>query len=140
MTTPFSTQVGNEGGSPFPPQQYGTHLSNSLTVQLDAQHLFDTPVSVGAGDTITSSLVLTSDFNAAAFGFSAPADLTGALTMYLDDEGTIVAGTEDIASGTSGVAASPAGLLFRAVKVSLTNAGTSAVIPTTAVLVARSMM
>ncbi len=116
----------------FPPESYGTHLSNSLVVELGHADIFPsvTPLVVPASGVVQSALILTHDFSCVTFGFSAAGALTCSIETFLDEEGTIPLATYTSSSGTTGFAfindpsANPQ---FKAIKLSLANAGGSQV-------------
>ena len=124
----------------FPPYDYGVHEAAANTAAINELTLFTTPGSVPASGNVQSSIINTHDYEQAAFGFLAGGDLTASIQAYLDEAGTIPVGSPVTlsAAATSGVVQLPSGTIFRSVQVTLSNAGTSAVSLTKALLVVRA--
>ena len=124
----------------FPPYDYGVHEAAANTAAVNELTLFTTPGSVPASGKVQSSIINTHDYEQAAFGFLAGGDLTASIQAYLDEAGTIPVGSPTTlsAAATSGVVQLPSGTIFRSVQVTLSNAGTSAVSLTKALLVVRA--
>ncbi len=137
MTVNPNIPTSNTG---FPPYDYGVHAAAANTAALNELVLFTTPGSVPASGNIQSSIINIHDYQHAAFGFLAGGDLTASIQTFLDEEGTIPSGSPTTLStaATSGVVETPVNTIFRSVQVTLSNAGTSAVSLTKALLVARA--
>ncbi len=124
----------------FPSNEYGSHPAAPLTVVFHYYDYFPAgAASVPATTTISSAVIPTHDYVSVALGFAAAGALTCSIAYYLDEDGDILAGTQTLATAaTSGVVQTPIGAIFRAIKVSLTNATAAAIAVTDAHTVIRS--